>query len=59
MENNNKIPFYDEIEIFLNMKFNKIEIEKTEYEIIKILNYNLNIKTPYTFIIYFLSKGLI
>ena len=53
------MPLLKEVINLFKNKFSKSEIENAEKLIFKILDYTLNIKTPFTFVYLFLSKGLI
>ena len=58
-ENNHKIPDQDAIVSLFDHQFDAEEVTNCESLLAKVLNYNLSIKTPYTFIEYFLSKGVV
>ena len=58
-ENNNKIPELSYIAKLFNTETTLQEIEAYEVKCAQILQYKLNLKTPYTFIEYFFSKGIL
>lgn len=58
-ENNSKIPELNAIAQLFENQFDLEELANCEVLLAKVLNYNLNIKTPHSFIDYFLSKGIV
>lgn len=58
-EEDAKIPLIDEaVKLFKN-EFTKADFVNCEMFLFRVLNYNLNIKTPYTFLCFFFSKGIV
>ena len=58
-ERDGKIPSIDEAFKLFDNEFSSNEIINCEKLVFKILDYQLNIKTPYTFTTFFLSKGIL
>lgn len=58
-ENNSKIPELNAIAQLFENKFDLEDLANCEVLLAKVLGYNMNIKTPYTFITHFLSKGVV
>ena len=59
LESTNKIPDQEAIVQLFEGQFDIREVANCESLLAQVLGYNLNIKTPYTFLEYFLSKGVI
>lgn len=58
-ENGPKVPELSVIAKLFENKYDVEDIENWEIAITKALNYSLNIRTPYTFVEHFLSKGVV
>lgn len=58
-ENSPKVPEISVIIRLFENKYSDEDIENWEIAITKAMNYNLNLKTPYTFVEHFLSKGIV
>ena len=58
-ENSSKIPEISAVVQLFENQFDIDEIMNCENMLAQVLNYNLNIKTPHSFVEYFLSKGII
>ena len=58
-ENNSKIPEMNAIGQLFENEFSYDELVSCETLLTKVLGYNLNIKTPFTFVEHFLSKGVV
>ena len=58
-EEDAKIPLIDEaVKLFKN-EFTKADFTNCEMFLFRILNYNLSVKTPYSFLCFFFSKGIV
>lgn len=55
-ENEYKIPTWKDANKFLNENLNEESFRYYELMVFECLNFNLNLKTPYTFLAYFLTK---
>lgn len=58
-ENNQKIPELAAVVQLFENQFDVDEISNCENMLAQVLGYNLNIKTPHSFVDYFLSKGVV
>lgn len=58
-EHNEKVPEVQTIRKLFQNKFDNEDINTCEIMIAKSLNYNFNLKTPFAFIEYFFSKGVV
>ena len=58
-ESNAKIPELSAIAQLFENQFDIQELVNCEALLVKVLGYNINIKTPYTFFEYFFSKGIV
>lgn len=58
-ESSEKIPDNKNISKLFDDKYTAAEIRHCENVFFKVLQYKINLKTPYTFIEYFLSKGVL
>ena len=59
LERDEKVPTLKNIVQFFNKEFTKEDFMNYELFVIQIFKWNLNIKTPYTFLIFFFSKGIV
>lgn len=58
-EKDEKIPLIEEAFKLFDKEFTSFEILNCEKLVFKILDYQLNTKTPYSFAVFFLSKGVL
>lgn len=58
-EKDEKIPLIEEAFKLFDKEFSNSEILNCEKLVFKILDYQLNLKTPFSFAIFFLSKGIV
>ena len=59
LEREDKIPIVKNIVLFFQNEFTKEDFANYETFIVQIFNWNLNLRTPYTFASFFFSKGVL
>jgi hypothetical protein len=59
MNENNRLPRIDDLLKYLKNHYSHLQFMRCEQEIFKLLDFSLNIKTPFVFLSYFIYRGIV